>query len=157
MKMMSKLILICCVCACLWGEEDTIQVSAKSFQSDLKKGITQLNGDVVVIKGGDTLWADKVVIESDKKNRPQKYTATGNVRFHTKMPDKEMKGKAKKAVYDVNKDEYQLIDSAMIEEIGKKNTIKGDVIVFNPKTQEASIKGSDQKPGMITFTIEKKQ
>ena len=123
----------------------------------MKKGITELQGEVVVTKGGDTLWADKVIIETDKKNRPQKYTAIGNVRFHTKMPDKEMKGKAKKAIYDVAKDEYQLIDNAMIEEIGKQNTIKGNVIVFNPQTQEASIKGSNQKPGVITFIIEDKK
>ena len=70
---------------------------------------------------------------------------------------KEMKGKAKKAIYDVAKDEYQLIDNAMIEEIGKQNTIKGNVIVFNPQTQEASIKGSNQKPGVITFIIEDKK
>lgn len=145
------------LCVYAWGEEELLQVSAKNFQSDMKKGITELNGEVVVTKGGDMLWADKVIIETDKKNRPQKYTAIGNVRFHTKMPDKEMKGKAKKAIYDVGKDEYQLIDNAMIEEIGKKNTIKGNVIVFNPKTQEASIKGSNQKPGVITFIIEDKK
>ena len=45
----------------------------------------------------------------------------------------------------------------MIEEIGKQNTIKGNVIVFNPQTQEASIKGSNQKPGVITFIIEDKK
>lgn len=152
-----KLMPILLLCVFAWGKEEVLQVSAKNFQSDMKKGITELQGEVVVTKGGDTLWADKVIIETDKKNRPQKYTAIGNVRFHTKMPDKEMKGKAKKAIYDVAKDEYQLIDNAMIEEIGKQNTIKGNVIVFNPQTQEASIKGSNQKPGVITFIIEDKK
>lgn len=136
------------------GANEQLQVSAKSFQSDLKKGITELDGEVVVIKGGDTLWADKVIIETNKKNQPQKYTAIGNVRFHTKMPDKELKGKANKAIYDVLKDEYQLIENAFIEEIGKNNTIKGSIIVFNPKTQEAAVKGSSNKPGVITFIID---
>ncbi|WP_295737417.1 lipopolysaccharide transport periplasmic protein LptA [uncultured Helicobacter sp.] len=154
---LTKFVFLLFLCVCVWGQDEILQVSAKSFKSDMKKGITELQGEVVVTKGGDTLWADKVIIETDKKNRPQKYTAIGNVRFHTKMPDKEMKGKAKKAIYDVAKDEYQLIDNAMIEEIGKQNTIKGNVIVFNPQTQEASIKGSNQKPGVITFIIEDKK
>ncbi|TLD97251.1 lipopolysaccharide transport periplasmic protein LptA [Helicobacter jaachi] len=153
---MRKICLILWLCVGALGVEEKLEVSAKSFQSDLKKGVTELNGEVVVVKGGDKLWADKVIIQTDKKNQPQKYTAIGNVRFHTKMPDKEMKGKAAKAIYDALKDEYQLIDNAIIEEVGKQNTIKGNIIVFNPKTQEAFIKGSNQKPGMITFIMESK-
>ena len=68
-----------------------------------------------------------------------------------------MRGKAKKAVYNVIKDEYQLIDSAMLEEIGKKNIIRGNMIVFNPQSQEAFVKGSSQKPGMMTFIMEDKK
>lgn len=135
-------------------DSQTLNVSAHSFKSDLKKGVTELNGDVVIIKGNDKLWADQVVIETNAKNQPQKYTAIGNVRFYTKMPDKEMKGQSKKAIYDVQKDEYQLIDNAMIEEIGKKNIIKGKIIILNPKTQEASVKGSSEKPSTMTFIID---
>lgn len=150
--------IIQCICLCVcMNAADTLEVSAKTFQSDLKKGLTQLNGEVLVVKGEDKLWADKVVIETNKKNKPQKYTATGNVRFYAKMPDKEMRGRANKAVYNVIKDEYQLIDSAVIEEIGKKNIIKGNIIVLNPQTQEAFVKGSSQKPGMMTFIMEERK
>ena len=51
---------------------DTLEVSAKVFQSDLKNGLTELSGEVLVVKGEDKLWADKVVIETNKKNKPQK-------------------------------------------------------------------------------------
>ncbi|AAP77925.1 lipopolysaccharide transport periplasmic protein LptA [Helicobacter hepaticus] len=150
--------IVKCVCVCMcMNAADTLEVSAKVFQSDLKNGLTELSGEVLVVKGEDKLWADKVVIETNKKNKPQKYTATGNVRFYAKMPNKEMRGKAKKAVYNVIKDEYQLIDSAMLEEIGKKNIIRGNMIVFNPQSQEAFVKGSSQKPGMMTFIMEDKK
>ncbi|WP_233706568.1 lipopolysaccharide transport periplasmic protein LptA [Helicobacter marmotae] len=152
---MYKIAQILCICAvCALASTEQLQVSAKKIESDLKKGQTLLNGDVVVTKGGDTLWADKVLIETNKKNQPTRYVASGNVRFHTKLPDKEFKGKAKKAIYDVQKDEYQLIDNAMIEEVGKQNSIKGDVITFSPSTEEALVKGSDKKPSVLTFIME---
>lgn len=135
---------------------DLLEVSAKSFQTNLAKGITELDGEVVVIKGEDKLWADHVVIETDSKKQPQKYTATGNVRFYAKLPDKEMKGKAYKVIYDVGKDRYQLLQDAMVEEVGKKSVIRGESIMFSPSTQEANIKGSDNKPSVMTFVIEDK-
>lgn len=120
----------------------------------MQKGITELSGEVLVIRGEDRLWADQVIIETNKKRQPQKYTATGNVRFYAKLPDKEVRGQAKKAIYDVQKDEYQFIDSASIEEVGNKNLITGNLIVFNMKTQEASVRGSSHRPGVITFTMD---
>ena len=76
------------------------------------------------------------------------------MRFYTKMPDKKIKGRAKRAVYDVQKDEYQLFNNAMIEEVGKSNAIRGNIITLNPTTQEASVKGSNQKPSVLTFIME---
>lgn len=143
------------LCFCVWGIfADTLEVSAKKFTSDMQKGITELNGEVLVARGEDRLWADQVIIETNKKRQPQKYTAIGNVRFYAKLPDKKVKGQAKKAIYDVQKDEYQFIDTASIEEVGKKNLITGNLIILNIKTQEASVKGSGQRPGVITFTMD---
>lgn len=148
--------LLCMICVCAVANSE-LKVQAKSVESDLKKGQTVLSGEVIVTKGEDTLWADKVVVETNKKNEPLKYTATGNVRFYAKMPDKQMKGRAKKAIYDVKKDEYQLIDNAIIEEIGKNNTIKGNIITLNPTTQEASVRGSESKPSVLTFILDEKE
>lgn len=152
---MPKICLIFVLCACVFGETAQLEVSAKTIQSNLKKGQTILSGDVFVTKGEDKLWADEVVIETNKKNQPLKYTASGNVRFSVKMPDKEMSGRAKKAIYDVQKDEYSLMDNAVVEEKGKKNVIRGNVIILNPTTEEAFIQGSKQKPSMLTFTMDK--
>ena len=149
--------VLCCLLflnICVFGASAQLEVSANAIQSDLKKGETILTGNVIVIKDEDKLWADKVVIEINKKNQPLKYTATGNVRFYAKMPNKEVNGRAKKAMYDVQKDEYRLIDNAMVEESNKHNIIRGNLIVFNPTTEEASIKGSNQKPSVITFTMD---
>ena len=139
---------------CAAATSSHLEVSAKTIQSDLKKGQTILSGEVMIIKGEDKLWADEVVIQTDKKNQPLTYTAIGNVRFYTKMPDKKIKEKKKRAVYDVQKDEYQLFNNAMIEEVGKSNAIRGNIITLNPTTQEASVKGSNQKPSVLTFIME---
>lgn len=147
--------LLCCMYGLVWA--DLLEVSAKKFKTNLNKGLTELEGDVLIMKGMDKLWADKVVIETDSKNQPKKYTATGNVKFYTQLPEKEMKGKAYKAIYDVRKDEYRLLQNASLEEVGKKNIIRGESIIFSPSTQEANIKGSDNKPSVMTFVIEDKE
>lgn len=135
-------------------ESNTLKVSAKSFQSHLQKGITELKGEVIITKGEDKLYADKVIIHSNHKNQPQKYTATGNVRFFANAQERQMKGRAKKAVYNVAKDEYHLMDNALIEEVNTKNIIKGSTIIFNPKTQQATVQGSKNKPSTMSFVIE---
>ena len=64
--------IVKCVCVCMcMNAADTLEVSAKVFQSDLKNGLTELSGEVLVVKGEDKLWADKVVIETNKKNKPR--------------------------------------------------------------------------------------
>ncbi|CUU40865.1 MULTISPECIES: lipopolysaccharide transport periplasmic protein LptA [Helicobacter] len=133
---------------------ETLQVSAKKIKSDLKNGETTLSGDVFITKGEDKLWADSVIIETNKKNQPLKYTAIGSVRFYVKMPNKEISGRAKKATYDVQKDEYKLLDNAVIEEKGKTNIIRGNMIVLSPATEEASIQGTKQKPSVVTFSLD---
>lgn len=143
-----------CICVIMAFATQHLEVSAKNIESDLKKGESILDGDVFVKRGEDKLWADKVFIESDKKLQPIKYTAIGNVRFYAKTQDKEMQGKANKAIYDVKKGEYQLLDNAMLEEIGKKNTIRGNIITFNPHSQEAQVAGSNQKPSVVTFIMD---
>ena len=45
--------------------------------------------------------------------------------------------------------------SSEAEEKGKKNVIRGNVIILNPTTEEAFIQGSKQKPSMLTFTMGK--
>lgn len=139
-------------CLILSAFSDVVEVSANSFISNALT--TELNGSVVVKKGQDTLQADKAIIQTDKNKKPTTYTAIGNVSFYAKLPDREIKGKANKAIYDAINDEYQLISNAKLEEIGKNNTITGDLIIFNMKTQEVSVSGSAKKPSVITFSID---
>ncbi len=46
--------IVKCVCVCMcMNAADTLEVSAKVFQSDLKNGLTELSGEVLVVKGED--------------------------------------------------------------------------------------------------------
>ncbi len=47
---LTKFVFLLFLCVCVWGQDEILQVSAKNFKSDMKKGITELQGEVVVTK-----------------------------------------------------------------------------------------------------------
>lgn len=153
MKIWQILVCLMYLCSLVCAEKSTLHISAQSLSANLNTGLIELNGKVVATKASDKLLANSVIIES-KHNKPLKYTAIGNVEFFANDKDKQMRGKALKAIYNVLNDEYQLLDSAELSEIGTDNVIKGNSIIFSAKAQSAYVKGSKQKPSSVTLSIE---
>ena len=112
------------------AKPDVIDIVAQNFQS--VGNVTTITGNVDIKKGSDRLFADKVIVYTDKARKPLKYEAIGNVRFSIITTDKrELKGKSNRLVYQVKQNEYRLYDNAFVEEIGKPNVLKGDEIVLS--------------------------
>lgn len=153
--MVRKLALICFLLTSFWAK-DLLEVSAEKIHSNQENGLTTISGNVVIKKGLDILKAQKVVIKTDSKRNPTFYDASGNVSFRVTLEDKRvMNGEAQKVTYDAIKNEYRLKGKSWIKEEGKKNTIRGEEIVFNPVNGYASVVGDKKKPAKITFTLEK--
>ncbi|WP_370690927.1 lipopolysaccharide transport periplasmic protein LptA [Helicobacter cappadocius] len=135
--------------------QETLEVTAKKFSSDDKNGITRIQGDVHIKKSKDTLEADSVIIYTDKDRKPISYEAQGNVKFHIFMEDgREIKGHSDRLTYDAKSGEYRLLENAVLKEVGKDNTIRGEEIVVNNESGYANVLGSDSKPAKFIFNLD---
>ncbi|WP_066386845.1 lipopolysaccharide transport periplasmic protein LptA [Helicobacter himalayensis] len=153
---MSKIryLVIFGICAlCTFGA-DKLEVQAKTFSSDDRAGRTELKGEVFIKKGADKLWADVVIVSTDKNRKPLEYTATGKVKFYVETQDgRKINGSAQKVIYDTINDEYRLYENAKIQEIGSPNTITGEFITLNNKKGQAYSEGAKDKPTTLIFEL----
>lgn len=136
---------------------DKLEIKAKSFSISDTTNLAELDGEVFIKKGEDTLWADKVIIKMDKKHKPLEYTAIGNVRFFAHQQEREVDGSAQKIIYDTLSDEYRLYNNAKIIERGAKNAITGDFITFNTKKGQAQSQGTQNRPTTLIFMLDDNQ
>ena len=67
MKRFALIIAVIAVVAHALLGAEKLEVNAKTFRSDDRTNLIELNSDVFVKKANDKLWADKVVIKTDKK------------------------------------------------------------------------------------------
>lgn len=151
---MKKILCLCFLICGLFAEE-TLEITAKKFSSDDKNGITHIQGDVHIKKSKDTLEADEVTIYTDKNRKPLSYEADGNIKFHIFMEDgREIKGHSDKLTYDAKTGEYKLLKNAVVREVGKENTIRGEEIIVNNESGYANVMGSENKPAKFIFNLD---
>lgn len=149
------LFLFCLSFAIAICAQETLEVTANKFYGDDAKGITIIEGNVHIKKSKDTLEADKVIIHSDKNRKPQFYEAQGNVKFHIFMENgREIKGHSDKLTYNAQNGEYRLLENAVVNEVGKANTIRGEEIIVNNESGYANVLGSKDKPAKFIFNLD---
>ena len=133
---------------------EELKVSADLFESDEKKGVTLFKGNVTIYKGKDELSADSVEIFTDKKRKPTKFVANGNVTFIIHANNAEAyKGRAQKAIFLPLIKEYHFYNDVHLTQVGSDNTIKGDTIIVNLTEGTATAQGDSAKPVTMTFQI----
>ena len=141
----------------LLNAEQTVDISADRIVSNHLKGETIIEGNVIIQRETDVLYANKVIVKTNGDKKPSQYEAIGNVRFKVKTQNERiMKGAANTIIYNATKEEYRLIGKAQVQEENKANMIKGKVIVFNRKDGTASVVGDKKKPAKITFSLDEK-
>ncbi len=124
------------------AEPVVIEADRLTFNQKENKAIYE--GDVKANKGDLTIKSDKMVILLTKNGDVNKIIAEGNVEIR-KKPDKE--GKAKKAIYDKNKDTLTLIGNASLRQ--GKNYVIGDEIVYHIKDELTEVKSGRKKQGRV--------
>ncbi len=133
---------------------EELKVSADLFESDENRGITRFKGNVVIFKGNDELRAQSVEIVTNKKRKPTKFIAKGNVTFTIHANQTEAyKGRAEKAVFLPLIKEYHFYNNVVLTQLGSDNTIKGDTIIVNLTKGTATAQGDSDKPVTMTFQI----
>jgi len=134
-----------------------VQVTADKFMANEAKGISTFTGSVHVIKEGDDLKADKVVINFDKDKKPTLYTATGHASVKMKIKDKRYFAKGGILIYDPNLLKYTIKKNAFLQEIDTDKKVYGETIWVDQVRGYYEVDGKKNKPVKFIFKIEDKK
>ncbi len=133
---------------------EKITVSADSFLADETRNISILKGHVHIQKGSDDIQANKLIIDFDTKQKPLRYTLTGDVIFDISTKKQHYSGTSEKIVYNPKSKLYTASGNVhIIDKIGHK-TLQGEKIIINRITGKSIITGKKRHPVKFTFTVE---
>lgn len=106
-----------------------IDLIADEGTYDQQAGVAIYQGNVKVIQGVSTIWADKMVITL-KNNVAHLIEAEGKpVKFHYKGDKQPINGQGSKMVYEVPKKTVTLTGNAIVKQ--GKDVVKGEVITYD--------------------------
>ncbi len=149
---MKNIILLFLIAFNLYAQKITI--TADNFEADETKNISILSGHVHIQKGEDDIKADKLIIDFDAKQKPYRYTLTGNVIFDISTQKQHYSGTSKKIIYNPKSKLYTASGNVhIIDKIGHK-TLQGEKIIINRITGKSIITGKKSHPVKFTFTVE---
>jgi lipopolysaccharide export system protein LptA len=146
------------------GEEFPLRITAARLEADQKEGIIVFSGEVKAIYDDATLYADQLRVyfkakpESPKGAAPapqeqaaksplgdlgaekiDRIVAKGNVR----MVQEDRVATGNEAIYYKDRDEVVLTGNPQVWRA--ENTLKGERIIFNLKTNKALVESSPQR------------
>lgn len=134
---------------------EIIEVSAKNYFLDEKKGFAFLSGEVLIKKEKDILKAGKLHIKMQGK-RAIKYEAREKPSFRIVLGDKSYEGKGDLFVYDVKTDIYEIIGNAYIKELNTSKELMGDKIIIDRKKLIYRVQSKDSHPAKFIFELHEK-
>jgi lipopolysaccharide export system protein LptA len=135
------------------AKTQNVEITSKSFEADEMKHISKFIGDVKVVKGYDTITADKLTINFDKDKNPTEYIATGNAKFKLILNKKHYSGKANKIIYDPIKKLYHFIGNAFLQDLDSNKKIYGDDIQIDQLNGKYDVKSDGKKPVKFIFKV----
>ena len=138
-----------------------VDIQAEFFDSDESKNIVIFKGNVSMVKEGNTLVCDKIVLKTKIDTKTNKkniisYVATGNVSFTIKNETTDLIGNGNKITYDIEKKLYEVIGNGYLEDRFNNKIIRGENIYMNQNNGHIRVDGSKEKPVQFKFTMESK-
>ncbi len=110
-------------------KQQPIQLAADSVDVDQSKGVSIYRGDVDLRQGSIHLQADVVTVQHRGK-KPSKIVAEGRpVKFSQQSNKGPVKGQARRAEYEVNSENLELIGDAVL--VQGKDSMRSDRIVYD--------------------------
>jgi len=110
-------------------QQQPIELSADFADIDESKGISIYKGNVDIRQGTIRLQADLVTVHHENR-RPSKMIAEGGpVRFSQDTESGPVKGRAKRAEYEVNTENLVLIGDAVV--VQNNDTMRSDRILYD--------------------------
>ena len=115
-------------------QNQPIELEADSADLNDLEGISIYKGDVILTQGSTQLQASTLTLFHNKKHKLTKIEAIGTPASFKQRPDgqnSDVKAKANKMLYFVNKDTVYLYENAIFFQ--DKNSFRGDQIVYDTK------------------------
>ena len=134
-------------------EAEKVEISADSFEANEPKQISIFRGNVKIKKGVDQFTSSKVIILFDKKNKPTKYSATGDVDFILHTKGQVFVGYADKLIYEPNTQKYQILGNAFIHEKTHNRKLYGERIIIDRKKGTSKITGTKNRPVKFILSV----
>ncbi len=136
---------------------ENVEIRSERFEANQQELISKFLGNVIFKKGKNIIKADKVFIYFNKKKKPIKIDAMGNVAFTLyDKSGKYYKGKAKRVVYFPKKKEYLLTGDVQITQFPDQKKIYAQIVMLNLKDSRIEVKGNENKPVKMILKIEEK-
>jgi len=142
-------------------KNEPIELEADSADLNDKKGISIYSGNVILTQGSTQLNANKLTLFHNQQHKLTKVEAIGSPARFKQRPDgqqKDVKAKAKKMLYYVNKETIHLYNNAIFYQ--GKNSFRGDKIVYDTKNDivkansKKSSSGKTKPSGRVKVVIQ---
>ena len=130
-----------------------VQISADHLEADEKKMRSILTGHVFIKKGSDEIHTEKLTVYFDKKNRPTKYLATGNITFQIHTNNQSFEGHAHKLLYNPDTKIYAISGDAFIYDKKLNRKLYGESIMIDRRSGKSTINGSPSQPVKFIFEV----
>ena len=137
---------------CLWGAEN-LEVTADKFEHLEKEQKAIFEGHAHATQGKSRIDADRFVLLFDKEGQTREYRALGHVRFEIIKPQRHIKGRCNRLVYNVQRDTYLLAGKALVNDLINHRTMSGSEIFLDNKTGRASAKSGHKAPVKFVFPM----
>jgi lipopolysaccharide export system protein LptA len=136
--------------------EVDLDIQADSFLSNQSKNIIEFKGNVVMVKGKDTIKANEVIVytkisKDTNKTIAKKYKAIGDVKFTIKQDTSFLKGHGEIVIYNIDDELYEIIGNGYLEDTVSQRILTGEKIYVNNKLNTIKIDGKKDKP--VTFQL----
>ena len=133
-----------------------VEVTADTMKAMESKKEIHFTGNVHIRQGESWLHGEKVIVHFSENNETDQYEARGDVSFEIKSGKGDYKGSAQRVIYYPLKSQYILKGNTRIDDVLNQRHIKGEEVLLDMKTGNATIKGKPKKPVKFIFDMEKK-
>jgi lipopolysaccharide export system protein LptA len=135
-----------------------LYIEADAAELDDQQSVSFYIGNVEVEHGNMRLFADEVMVQHRPDRRPRKIIAVGTPVRYRQQPEgdpEEIRGRALRMEYDVDRDEITLIDEAELAQ--GEDRFSSDRIVYNRITERVTAGTSAQGRQRVKIRIEPDQ
>ena len=148
---MKKMLFILLIGSLLYAQK--VEITADKLEANEKSRVSMLIGHVKIKKGKDEIYAGRLKVKFDKKNKPSIYEADGGVKFHIITDTKEFKGRGQRLVYNPKTLKYEIMGYVIIEELNSNQKLYGEKISIDRISGKSLIEGGDNRPIKFIFDV----